>query len=75
MQTNGVYVNITIEGRCEHISTHGGESYIEGEVDENYGLEIGDVHIDGICGDDMERLARAMIEHLKANGRDVAGRD
>jgi len=72
---NDTRINITMDGRCHHIQTYGGEVDIEGYTGDNYGIGLDGVFIEGIRGDDMERLAQVMIEHLKANGRDVTGRD
>ena len=51
-----------------YIQTYGGETWIDNQEFNDYGIQIGDLSISGLTGDDMEKLAIEMVNHLMING-------
>jgi hypothetical protein len=52
-----------------HVQTYGGEPLFGDTEIAEYGIEIGDLSIDGIRADDFCKLAVLMINHARLNGR------
>lgn len=61
-------VNVTIGEVNPRISTYGGEQWIEDIEINDYGIEIGDIHIDGLNSDSVKKLVIALVNHLGNNG-------
>lgn len=52
----------------DHVATFGGESYIDGIVFDDYGIQIGSISIHNVKPHQMIGLACAMVDHLLLNG-------
>lgn len=51
-----------------HLSTYGGEHWSDGYHFDDFGIQLGDISIDGFTKTEFERLTVIMIDHLIANG-------
>ena len=51
-----------------HVATSGGEGWIDGDYDDNYCIEFGDVSLNGIRGADLARLCEEAVNHLRLSG-------
>ena len=60
--------HITIHDSDAGISTYEGQAHIDGLEMDDYGIQIGDVSISGITGEQMATLFCMMHDHLWING-------
>lgn len=51
-----------------HIGTYGGESFIDGWLFDDYGIQLGEASVGHIKPEQMIRLAQVMVDHLLING-------